>query len=199
MWCNIRLIFDMCHVYMWYIQWGLVVVLAGLKGSGSGVVCVLEGCQRVEWVSLYIQLLCSGFIFNVRWQLWWSHLLAVLEKVNLLLEGTVCSVVNSCRKGKREKGKWKRERRDLFFIPRERSSIIQTRMVEWVSWSSWEKMYPVWLVAVRAVPGVGAMLVSLEQHQSGPGKDWGALWVEDPAKLSQRHHLSVAFPFRCNR
>ena len=26
----------MCHVYMWYIQWGLVVVLAGLKGSGSG-------------------------------------------------------------------------------------------------------------------------------------------------------------------
>ena len=35
---------DMCHVYMWYIQWGLVVVLAGLKGSGSGVVCVLESC-----------------------------------------------------------------------------------------------------------------------------------------------------------
>ena len=38
-----------------------------------------------------------------------------------------------------------------------------------------------------------------QQCQSGPEKDWGALWVEDPAKLSQRHHLSVTFPFRCNR
>ena len=48
----------------------------------------------------------------------------------------------------------------LFFISRERSSISQTRMVEWVSWSGWEKMYPVWLVTVRAFPGVEAMLVS---------------------------------------
>ena len=63
-------------------------------------------------------------------------------------------------KGKMENGKWKRETKNLFFISRERSSIIQTRMVEWVSWSGWEKMYFVWLVAVRAVPGVEAMLVS---------------------------------------
>ena len=39
---------------------GLVVVLAGLEGSGSGVVCVLEGCWRVEWAFLYIQLYAAG-------------------------------------------------------------------------------------------------------------------------------------------
>ena len=36
------------------------MVLAGLEGSGSGVVCVLEGCQRVEWAFLYIQLYAAG-------------------------------------------------------------------------------------------------------------------------------------------
>ena len=42
------------------------MVLAGLEGSGGGVVCVLEGCQRVEWAFFYMQILCSGFILNVR-------------------------------------------------------------------------------------------------------------------------------------
>ena len=74
--------------------------------------------------------LCSRFILNARWRLWWSHLMAGEEKVNLI------------------------------FISRERSSIFQTRMVKGVSQLDWEKMYPVWLVAVRAFLGVEAMLVS---------------------------------------
>ena len=39
-----------------------------LRGVGRerGGCCALEGCQRVEWASLYIQLLCSGFVLNVK-------------------------------------------------------------------------------------------------------------------------------------
>ena len=74
----------------------------------------------------------------------------LLEKVNLLLEGHVCSAIAKYwtsfdplramfagnkafaeLKGKwgMENGRWKRKKRNLFFISRERSSIIQTRMV----------------------------------------------------------------------
>ena len=55
-----------CIMYICGISMRANGGLAGLEGSGSGVMCVLDGCRGVEWAFLYIQLLCSGFILNVR-------------------------------------------------------------------------------------------------------------------------------------
>ena len=151
----------------------------------------------------FIFVSMQWIVFNIRWSLRWSPLLAVLEKVNLLLEGTVCSVVNSCRKGKREKGKREKgkmekgKERHIFYSQREIKHNSDTnggvsfliRLREDVSCltGGCQSRPRCWGHACE------------QQHQSGPEKDWGALWVEDPAKLSQRHHLFVAFSFRYNR